>query len=91
VFNEDNPVLGVAIAAVRELEVNVIATSGPGTGPRASAQPPHMVIEPYLPQALVLPACAFDRVTGRRRGVMLPGTGSVNNRSTLASYSRTRA
>jgi len=34
VFNEDNPVLGVAIAAVRELDVNVIATSGPGTDPR---------------------------------------------------------
>ena len=46
----------VALAGVRHLPVNVIATVGPNVDPAVfGPQPAHVVLERYLPQALVLP------------------------------------
>jgi UDP:flavonoid glycosyltransferase YjiC (YdhE family) len=47
-------VLAAALEGLRELPVNVIVTTGSATLP---AQPPHVVVAPYLPHALLLPRC----------------------------------
>lgn len=60
VFNEGNPVLAVALAALRDLDANLVVTTGPGTDPaRFGRQPPHVLIEPYLPLPLLLPRCVL--------------------------------
>lgn len=48
-FNEAPGVLETetAIAGLRELPLNLVVTSGPGTDPaRFGPQPPHVLIEP---------------------------------------------
>lgn len=58
VFHEASAVLAAALAGLRELPVNVVVAAGPGTDPaRFGPQPDHVLIEAYLPHALLLPSC----------------------------------
>lgn len=58
VFNDRSSVLERVIDALADLEANLIVTSGPGSDPsRFGPQPPHVVIEPYIPQTAILPGC----------------------------------
>ncbi|TCC34932.1 glycosyltransferase [Kribbella sindirgiensis] len=59
VFHQRRPgLLAAAIAALRDLDANVIATVGPGVDPASlGPQPPNVVVERYLPHALLLPRC----------------------------------
>ncbi|WP_432947744.1 glycosyltransferase [Kribbella sp. CA-253562] len=59
VFHQRRPgLLAEAIAGLRELAANIIVTVGPGVDPASfGPQPPNVVIERYLPHALVLPHC----------------------------------
>lgn len=58
VFHFQEAVLASALAAIGELSLNVVATTGPGTDPaRFGPQPPHVYLAPYLPHALLLPHC----------------------------------
>lgn len=58
IFFESTGVLDAAIAGLRELPVNLVVTCGPGTDPaRFGPQPPHVLIEPYVPHTLLLPRC----------------------------------
>jgi len=58
VFHDAFDVLAAALAGVRELPVNVVVAAGPGTDPaRFGPQPAHVLIEAYLPHALLLPLC----------------------------------
>jgi UDP:flavonoid glycosyltransferase YjiC (YdhE family) len=58
VFHGAADVLATTIEGLRDLPVNLVVTSGPGTDPgRFGPQPPHVLIEPYLPHALLLPRC----------------------------------
>jgi UDP:flavonoid glycosyltransferase YjiC (YdhE family) len=59
VFHQRRPgVLETAIAGLRELPVNLVVTVGPDVAPdRFGSQPPHVLIERYLPHALLLPRC----------------------------------
>lgn len=53
--NHDAPVLRTAIDALRALPVRVLAAVGPSGHPDAlGAQPAHVTIEPWVPQAQVL-------------------------------------
>ncbi len=64
VFHGATDVLTTTIAGLRDLPVNLVVTSGPGTDPgRFGPQPPNVLIEPYLPHALLLPRC--DLVVGQ--------------------------
>lgn len=54
-FHDDVGVLDTALAGLRELPVNVVVTTGPGTAPsRLGPQPAHVLA---LPHALLLPRC----------------------------------
>jgi UDP:flavonoid glycosyltransferase YjiC (YdhE family)/quercetin dioxygenase-like cupin family protein len=59
VFHQRRPgVLEAAIAGLRELPANLVVTVGPGVDPdRFGPQPPHVLVERYLPHALLLPRC----------------------------------
>lgn len=64
VFHDAADVLATTIAGLRELPVSLVVTSGPGTDPsNFGPQPPNVLIEPYLPHALLLPRC--DLVVGQ--------------------------
>jgi len=57
-FHRAPGVLRTALAGLRDLPVNVVATCGPGVDPgELGPQPPHVVVAPYLPHALLLPRC----------------------------------
>jgi UDP:flavonoid glycosyltransferase YjiC (YdhE family) len=71
IFNEAAGVLETAIAGLRELSLNLVVTSGPGTDPaRFGSQPPHVLIEPYIPHTLLLPRCRIV-VSHGGAGIML--------------------
>lgn len=71
VFNEAPGVLETAIAGLRQLPLNLVVTSGPGTDPaRFGTQPPHVLIEPYIPHSLLLPHCRLV-VSHGGAGIML--------------------
>jgi UDP:flavonoid glycosyltransferase YjiC (YdhE family) len=71
IFHEAPDVLETAIAGLRELPVNLVITSGPGSDPaRFGPQPPHVLIEPYIPHALLLPRCRLVVAHGGA-GIML--------------------
>lgn len=71
VFNEAPGVLETAIAGLRELPLNLVVTSGPGSDPaRFGPQPPHVLIEPYIPHSLLLPHCRLVVCHGGA-GIML--------------------
>jgi UDP:flavonoid glycosyltransferase YjiC (YdhE family) len=59
VFHRRRPgVLETAIAGLRELPANLVVTVGPDVDPdRLGPQPPHVVVERYVPHALLLPRC----------------------------------
>ena len=58
VFNDAPAVLRGAIRGLRDLPVNLVVTTGPGVDPaRFAPQPPHVLMAPYLPHALLLPRC----------------------------------
>ncbi|MDQ4103559.1 MAG: glycosyltransferase [Actinomycetota bacterium] len=70
-FHETPGVLETAIAGLRELPLNLVVTSGPGTNPaRFGPQPPHVLIEPYIPHTLLLPHCHLVVAHGGA-GIML--------------------
>jgi UDP:flavonoid glycosyltransferase YjiC (YdhE family) len=57
-FNEQPTVLGAALAGLRDLPVNVVVTTGPGTDPASlGPQPDHVLVTPYVSHALLLPRC----------------------------------
>lgn len=57
-FHERPEVLETAIDGLRELDANLVVTSGPGADTtRFGPQPDHVLIEPYLPHSLLLPRC----------------------------------
>jgi UDP:flavonoid glycosyltransferase YjiC (YdhE family) len=62
IFNEAAGVLETAIAGLRELSFNLVVTSGP--------EPPHVLIEPYIPHTLLLPHCRIV-VSHGGAGIML--------------------
>ncbi len=58
VFNDAPEVLRSAIAGLSALPFNLVVTIGPGAErARFGPQPPHVLIEPYLPHALLLARC----------------------------------
>jgi UDP:flavonoid glycosyltransferase YjiC (YdhE family) len=60
IFHEAPGVLETAIAGLRELPLNLVVTTGPGTDPaRFGPQPPNVLLEPYIPHFLLLPHCHF--------------------------------
>ena len=57
VFN-DSDALGVALAGIRDAGVGLVVTVGPNGDPEMfGPQPPHVVVERYIPQTLLLPVC----------------------------------
>jgi len=74
VFHQRRPgVLEAAIAGLRELPVNLVVTVGPDVAPdRFGSQPPHVLVERYLPHALLLPRC--DLVVSQGGAGILLGT-----------------
>ena len=55
----DVATLSLAIDALRVLPVNLVVTTGPGTDREVfGPQPDHVLIEPYLPHAQLLPRCS---------------------------------
>ena len=58
VFHQAPGVFEAALAGLRELPLNIVVTTGPGSDPeRFGPQPPNVVIELFIPQALILPQC----------------------------------
>lgn len=58
VFHQAPGVFEAALAGLRELPVNVVVTTGPHSDPaRLGPQPPNVMIEPFIPQALLLAQC----------------------------------
>lgn len=58
VFHEATDVLLSAIAGLRDLPFNLVVTTGAGADrARFGQQPAHVLLEPYLPHALLLPRC----------------------------------
>lgn len=71
IFHESPGVLETAIAGLRELPLNLVVTSGPTPDPaRVGSQPPHVLIEPYLPHTQLLPHCRLVVAQGGA-GIML--------------------
>jgi UDP:flavonoid glycosyltransferase YjiC (YdhE family) len=59
-FHRAPGVLETAITGLRDLPVNLVVTTGPGTDPaRFGPQPGNVLIAPYLPHTLLLPSCAL--------------------------------
>ena len=57
VFN-DNDTFGAALAGIRDLNVRLVVTVGPGADPASfGSQPANVLVERYIPQTLLLPAC----------------------------------
>ena len=57
-FFYDSDAFAVALAGIRELGVGLVVTVGPDGDPaRFGPQPPHVVIERYIPQTSLLPVC----------------------------------
>ena len=70
-FHRMPGLLETALSGLRDLPVNVVATCGPGIDPAAfGPQPPHVLIAPYLPHALLLPRCDLV-VSQGGAGIML--------------------
>jgi UDP:flavonoid glycosyltransferase YjiC (YdhE family) len=60
VFHETPGVLATALAGLRRLAVRVVVTTGPGVDPASlGPQPANVVVVPYVPHGLLLPACAL--------------------------------
>jgi UDP:flavonoid glycosyltransferase YjiC (YdhE family) len=60
VFHRATEVLETAIDGLRDLPINLVVTTGPGSDPsRFGPQPAHVLIEPYLPHGLLLPRCCL--------------------------------
>ncbi|SNQ46317.1 putative glycosyltransferase [Frankia canadensis] len=59
VFHQLRPgLLDAAVAGLRDLPANLVVTVGPGVDPEhLGPQPPHVLVERYLPHALLLPRC----------------------------------
>ncbi|MGQ0779233.1 MAG: glycosyltransferase [Pseudonocardiales bacterium] len=58
VFHQAPGVFEDALDGLRELPFNIVATTGPHSDPaRFGPQPPNVVIEPFIPQALLLAQC----------------------------------
>jgi MGT family glycosyltransferase len=58
VFNDETGVLRTALEALRDLPVNVVVTTGPGSDPASlGPQPDHVLAIPYVSHALLLPRC----------------------------------
>lgn len=56
VFN-DNETFRAALAGIRDLNVRLVVTVGPGADPASfGSQPTNVVVERYIPQTLLLPA-----------------------------------
>ncbi len=71
IFYEAPGVLEAAITGLRELPVNLVVTTGPDSDPaRFGPQPPHVLIEPYIPHTLLLPRCDLVVAHGGA-GIML--------------------
>ncbi|MBV8996831.1 MAG: hypothetical protein JO287_24700 [Pseudonocardiales bacterium] len=71
IFHEAPGVLETAIAGLHELPMNLVVTSGPGTdATQFGPQPPHVLIEPYIPHTLLLPRCHLV-VSHGGAGIML--------------------
>ncbi len=71
IFHEAPGVLETAITGLRELPLNLVVTSGPDTNSgRFGPQPPHVLIEPYIPHSLLLPQCCLI-VSHGGAGIML--------------------
>ena len=70
-FHEAPGVLETAIEGLRGLPLNLVVTCGPGVDPaRFGPQPAHVLIETYLPHALLLPRCRLV-VSQGGAGIML--------------------
>ncbi len=70
-FHETPGVLETAIEGLRALPLNLVVTCGPGVDPRSfGPQPAHVLIETYLPHALLLPRCRLV-VSQGGAGIML--------------------
>lgn len=58
VVNKLPGVFETMLQALEGLDVNAVVTVGPDVDPgRLGRQPPHVLVERYIPQALVLPRC----------------------------------
>ena len=58
VFNH-NDAFSAAVAGIRDLGVGLVVTVGPSMDPAAlGPQPDNVVVERYIPQTQLLPACA---------------------------------
>jgi UDP:flavonoid glycosyltransferase YjiC (YdhE family) len=70
-FHRAPGVLETALAGLRDLPANVVATCGPDVDPAAlGPQPPHVLVAPYLPHAALLPRCDLV-VSQGGAGIML--------------------
>jgi UDP:flavonoid glycosyltransferase YjiC (YdhE family) len=72
VFNiESGDLFARVLAGLRDLPINVIATVGREIDPiEFGQQPPHIHIEQYIPQALILPQCVVSISHGGSGSVM---------------------
>jgi UDP:flavonoid glycosyltransferase YjiC (YdhE family) len=60
VYNANVEVLARAVAALAPLEADIVVTVGPDGDPRSlGAQPAHVLVERYVPYALLLPRCSL--------------------------------
>lgn len=58
VFNDETNVLRTALDGLRDLPVNVVVTTGPGSDPASlGPQPDNVLAIPYVSHALLLPRC----------------------------------
>ncbi|MET0863630.1 MAG: glycosyltransferase, partial [Nakamurella sp.] len=58
IMNQRPDIFRSVLAGVRDLPLNVVATTGPGVDPAdLGSQPRNVLVAQYLPQALVLPHC----------------------------------
>jgi len=70
-FHQAPGVLEIAIEGLSVLPFNLVVTCGPGVDPaRFGPQPDHVLIEPYVPHALLLPRCRLV-VSQGGAGIML--------------------
>ena len=73
IFADAPGVLEAAVAGLRELQANLVVTVGPHGDPaRFGPQPPHVVVERYVPHELLLPACDL-LVDHAGAGILLAG------------------
>jgi UDP:flavonoid glycosyltransferase YjiC (YdhE family) len=71
IFNQNLGVFAAILEALREEDVNVIVTVGPDNDPAAlGAQPPHVHVERFISQSLLLPHC--DLVVNQGGTAILP-------------------